>query len=83
MQQLERLRIADGRTLPPRLKAEIVRELQRMELVLRMLKEIDAERNAIASARMSAHTNAKKIQDLVKLKAIGPEIATVLTGEVL
>jgi transposase len=48
-----------------------------------MLKEIDAERNAIASARMSAHTNAKKIQDLVKLKAIGPEIATVLTGEVL
>jgi len=29
------------------------------------------------------HTNAKKIQDLVKLKAIGPEIATVLAGEVL
>src|SRR5246127_1378737 len=82
-QRLEQLHTGDGRALPPRLMAEIARELQRMELVLRMLKEIDAERNAIASARMSAHTNAKKIQDLVKLKAIGPEIATVLTGEVL
>jgi transposase len=82
-QRLEQLHTGDGRALPPRLKAEIARELQRMELVLRMLKEIDAERNAIASARMSAHTNAKKIQDLVKLKAIGPEIATVLAGEVL
>jgi hypothetical protein len=27
------------------------------------------------SARISTHTNAKKIHDLVKLKAIGPEIA--------
>ena len=80
--RLDQLRTGDGRALPPRLKAEIARELQRLELVLRMLKEIDAERNAIASARVSAHTNAKKIQDLVKLKAIGPEIATVLAGEV-
>ena len=80
--RLEQLHTGDGHALPPRLKAEIAHELQRLELVLRMLKEIDAERNAIASAKMSAHTNAKKIQDLVKLKAIGPEIATVLTGEV-
>jgi transposase len=81
--RLVQLRTGDGGALPPRLKAEIARELQRLELVLRMLKEIDAERDAIASARMmTAHTNTKKIQDLVKLKAIGPEIATVLTGEV-
>lgn len=80
--RLDQLCTGDGRALPPRLKAEIARELQRLELVLRMLKEIDTERDAIASARMTTHTNAKKIQDLVKLKAIGPEIATVLTGEV-
>jgi transposase len=48
-----------------------------------MLKGIEAERDAIALAEnVSAHTNAKKIQNLVKLKAIGAEIATVLTGEV-
>jgi transposase len=47
------------------------------------LKEIGAERDAIAlTENVSAHTNAKKIQNLVKLKAIGAEIATVLTGEV-
>jgi hypothetical protein len=34
MQRLKRLHTADGRQLSPRLKAEIVRELQRLELVL-------------------------------------------------
>ena len=81
-QRLEQLRTGDGRALPPRLQAELTRELQRLELVLRMLAEIDAERDAIAAARVSAHSNARKIQDLAKLKAIGPEIATVLAGEV-
>jgi hypothetical protein len=32
--QLERLRTADDRTLPPRLKAEILPELQRLVLVV-------------------------------------------------
>ncbi len=83
MQRLEQLHTGDGRELPPRLKAEIARELQRLELILGMLKGIEAERDAIALAEnVSAHTNAKKIQDLVKLKAIGAEIATVLAGEV-
>src|SRR6266568_3751146 len=57
--------------------------LRRLELIRGMLKEIEVERDAIASAEnVSVHTNAKKIQNLVKLKAIGAEIATVLTGEV-
>jgi transposase len=83
MLRLEQLHTGDGRELPPRLTAEIARELQRLELILGMLKEIEAERDAIAlTENVSAHTNAKKIQNLVKLKAIGAEIATVLTGEV-
>ena len=83
MQQLERLRTADGRTLSPRLKAEILRELQRLELVIGMIKTIEAERDAIASAKTEAkHTSPKKIQDLTKIKCIGPEFATTLVGEV-
>jgi transposase len=83
MQALAHLRTADRRALPPRVKAEIVRELQRLELVLEMLKIVEAERDAIASAKNApAPRNAKKIQDLVKLKSIGPEIASVLVGEV-
>src|SRR5262244_2439142 len=56
-----------------------------------MIETIETERNAIASAKSkststsrsrSSHTNAKKIRDLIRLKSIGPEFATVLVGEV-
>ena len=56
--------------------------MQRLELVLRMIKAIEIERDAIASAKASTHTNARKIQKLVKLRGIGAEFATVLVGEV-
>ncbi len=81
--RLEQIRAADGCELPARFKAEIVRELQRLELVLNMIKTIEAERAAIVSAgKSSTHANAKKIQDLIKLKSIGLEISTTLVGEV-
>jgi transposase len=84
MRRLEQIRTADGRALPPRLKAEILRELQRLELVLGMIKTIEAERDAIASAAKTEtkHTSAKKIQNLAKIKSIGPEFANTLVGEV-
>ena len=48
-----------------------------------MTKAIEKERNAIALGKApSTYANAKKIQDLVKVKSIGPEIATALVGEV-
>ena len=81
--RLEQLRAADGSELPPRFKAEIMRELQRLELVLNMIKTLEAERDAIATAgKSSTHANAKKIQDLIRLKSVGPEIGTTLVGEV-
>jgi len=84
MRRLERLRTADHHSLPVRLKAEILRELQRLELVLKMIQTIETERDAIVSAKSKPQqtTSAKKIKDLVKLKSIGPEFATVLVGEV-
>jgi transposase len=69
--------------LPPRLMAEILRELQRLELVIGMIKTIEAERDAIASAKTETEpTSAKQIQDLAKIKCIGPEFASTLVGEV-
>ena len=82
MLRLERLRTAAGDQLPRRFKEEIKRELQRLELVLQMIKAIETERDAIASAKASTHTNANKIHKLVKLRGIGAEFATVLVGEV-
>jgi transposase len=83
MQRLQQLHTADGRTLPSRLRAEILRELQRLELVIGMIKTIEAERDVIASAKTETqHCSAKKIRDLTKIKSIGPEFATTLVGEV-
>ena len=80
--QLEGLRTSDGRLLPPRLKAEIRRELQRLELVLRMITEVEAERDAIVKEAAPQHPNADKIKVLAGLSSIGPEFATRLVGEV-
>ena len=82
MARLEQLRTAQGISLPPRLKSEIKRELQRLELVVEMIATLEAERNAIVEDEASTHINAKKIQNLHLLKAIGPEFAAVLVGEV-
>ena len=81
MARLEQLRTAQGEQLPARLKAEIKRELQRLETVLEMISAVEAERDAIVRDEESAHLNAQKIQALHKLRAIGPEFATVLVGE--
>ena len=80
--QLEGLRTGDGRALPARLKAEIIRELHRLELVLKMVAEIEAERDAIVTEAAPQHLNAGKIKALANLKSIGPEFATTLVGEV-
>ena len=84
--RLAALVTGDGRALPARLDAEIARELRRLELVLDMIAALEAERNAIAEGRGAAHPGAAhpgaaKVQALAKLKAIGPEFATVLVGE--
>ena len=82
MARLEQLRTAQGISLPPRLKSEIKRELQRLELVVEMIATLEAERDAIVEDEASTHVNAKKIQTLHQLKAIGPEFAAVLVGEI-
>ena len=80
--RLEQLRTAQGGELPPRLKSEIKRELHRLELVVEMIATLEAERDAIVEDEAPTHLNAEKIQNLHKLKAIGPEFAAVLVGEI-
>ena len=82
MAPLDQLRTPRGGALPPRLKSEIKRELQRLELVVEMIAILEAERDAIVEEESSTHINANKIKNLYKLKAIGPEFAAVLVGEI-
>ena len=81
-ERLADLRSGDGHALPPRLVAEIGRELHRLELVMTMIAMLEAERDAIAAAKAATHPGAAKVRQLTRLKSIGPEFATVLTGEV-
>jgi transposase len=80
--RLEGLRTAQGKELPERLKAEIRRQLQRLELVLEMIRTLEVERDAIVIDAAPAQLNADKIRRLNKLRALGPETSTVLVGEV-
>jgi len=80
--RLDDLRTGDGRALPTRLKAEIARELKRLEVLLEMIATVETERDVILTSAASTHLNAGKIKMLAKLKAIGPEFATILVGEV-
>src|ERR1700747_302705 len=79
IRRLGQLHTADGRTLPPRLEAEILRELQRLEIVIGMIKTTEAEREAIASANTETERgSAKKSEHRAKIKSI----TTTLVGEV-
>jgi transposase len=80
--RLEGLKTGDGRALPVRLTGEITRELKRLELVLAMLAELAAERKALLDESRAAPPGGDPIRKLVRLKAIGPELASVLAGEV-
>lgn len=75
--KLEGLRTGDGRALPPRLKAQIVRELDRLELVLEQIKAVERERDALHAA--CSDTQAPAL--LLKLKGIGPEFTEILCAE--
>src|SRR5262249_3183058 len=46
-ERLEELRTGDGRPLPPHLKAQINRELDRLDLLLKQINAVEAERDAL------------------------------------
>lgn len=78
-ERLEELRTGDGRPLPMHLKAQIVRELDRLEVVLAQLKTVEAERDALL--KPAGDEAASPAAMLVQLKGIGPESAAVLWSE--
>jgi transposase len=76
--RLEELVTGDGRPLPPALKAQISRELDRLELVIAQIKDVEEARNAmLVAAAASSHGPAL----LLNLKGIGPEFAAILWSE--
>jgi transposase len=78
---LDEMRTGDGRALPPCLRSEIRREHERLLLVHKQINTIEAENSAAYREPAKGSVEAKAAQ-LAKLKAIGPQIAQVLTNEV-
>jgi transposase len=81
LSELERMRSGDGRALPPHLKDEIRREHERLVLVHRQIKTLEAENLAAHHVPAQGSVEAKAVQ-LAELKAVGPQIAQVLANEV-
>lgn len=79
---LGELRTGDGRELGGYLRAEIAREFERLHLVLRHMRALDADREAALTAETSAFPQRHKVGVLIKLAGIGPITATALVAEV-
>jgi transposase len=90
--RLEGLRTGDGRPLPSHLKAQITRELDRLELLLDQIKAVEQERACVLTSAIEAEaSNVGTPQAsqappmpqamLMGLKGIGPDFAAVLWTE--
>jgi transposase len=78
---LEKVRTGDGRALPARLKEEIVREHERLSLVDKQLRGLEAQMQAELKAP-AAGSAAARIMQLIDLKGVGLASAPVLFNEV-
>lgn len=76
--RLEALKTGDGRPLPAHLKAQVGRELDRLELLLEQIKAVETARDAMLAA---APVVSPAPAMLLNLKGIGPEFAAVLWSE--
>jgi transposase len=90
VQQLEGLITGDGRPLGHRLKAEIIRELQRLALLMQQLAQVEAERDRVireAKTQLAEEPAADRRRDgtmlatLSRLKGIGANDASMLVRE--
>lgn len=76
-QRLEDLTTGDGRPLSTHLKTQIIRELDRLELLLNQIKLTEAERDALLAAQQTTSL-APPGRMLLDFKGIGAEFAAVL-----
>jgi len=74
-ERLVTLQTGDGRLLPDHLKAQVRRELDRLELLLEQIKAVEAERDILLAAQQAPAAM------LLDIKGIGPEFAAILWSE--
>jgi len=80
-EQLNCARQPDGDPIPARAKARIERLLDRLDLVLRLIEGVEAERDAVLKKDAPADEAEGMIRSLTELRSIGPDFATLLVRE--
>lgn len=76
--RLDAVRTGQGHPLPPRLKAQVLRELDRLDLVLSQIEAIEQARDEGQAAEADGAAGR-----LLALRGIGPELAEILYAEAL
>ena len=79
-QRLDELRTALGDSLPTHAHAKIARMLDRLELLLIQITELEQSRDAVLEDKTPDRA-ASMIQQLAKLRGVGVQTATVLVRE--
>src|SRR5258708_28554277 len=75
-QRLEELQTGDGRAFPQHLKALVNRELDRLELLLKQIKTVEAARDALLAVGQTAKPAPAAM--FPEIRSIGPEFAARL-----
>ncbi len=79
--QLDLLRQPDGDSIPPLARARIERLLDRLELVLKLIEEVEEARDAVLDKPVPANEAERMIRTLAELRSIGANFATLLVRE--
>lgn len=80
-ERLEELRTGDGRPLPPLLKAQISRELDRLDLLSGQIKAVEEVRDALVATDKKTQSRPTPAAMLLDIRGIGPEFAAILWSE--
>ena len=80
-EQLNCARQPHGDPIPPKAKARIERLLDRLDLVLKLIEQVEFVRDAVLQKEAPADEAERMIRSLTQLRSIGPDFATLLVRE--
>jgi len=80
-EQLTAVRQPDGDPIPQKARARIERLLDRLDLVLKLIEQVESARDAVLKKDAPADEAERMIRSLTDLRSIGPDFATLLVRE--
>jgi transposase len=80
-EQLSCARQPGGDPIPQKARARIERLLDRLDLVLKLIDQVESARDAVLKKDAPADEAERMIRSLTDLRSIGPDVATLLVRE--